>query len=280
VTPPKWPKYVPLQDLKFSRVYCVLKAYLDESYNSATMCVGGWLCHEDVWTSIESAWRQRIDYERRISIKRGEVPISRYHATDCANLKREFKQWSVERQIRLTKRLLQILGDAKDGLIGITIGMSIAELQTAFRGLTPAEAKWAAYKHCMCQCFWHIADSMDEFFPDDRVSVIYDRTFEFNTAAQSAYNDMFEAKHYPNKRYFVTAASGGWEDFTALQPADLIAFEGFKLTKSHKAGHLDLRRSLQKIIGHQIAIKAAYWTAEGLAEASRHGLALSKQRAR
>ena len=36
------------------------------------------------------------------------MPISRYHATDCANLKKEFDKkngWDIKKQINLTKRL-------------------------------------------------------------------------------------------------------------------------------------------------------------------------------
>lgn len=58
-----------LRELKLSGVYCVLTAYLDESYDNGTMCVGGWLCHEDTWKQIEPRWIQRIGYESRMSVK-------------------------------------------------------------------------------------------------------------------------------------------------------------------------------------------------------------------
>ncbi len=63
------PYRVSVKDLKLSRVYCVLKAYLDESYDSSTMCVGGWLCLDDAWKPIEDKWLARIEYERRIAVK-------------------------------------------------------------------------------------------------------------------------------------------------------------------------------------------------------------------
>jgi hypothetical protein len=72
---------VPLRTLKFSKMYCIMRAFLDESYDSHTMAVGGWLAHEDAWTLIETKWSQRIEFERQRSIRRGEVPISRRHAS-------------------------------------------------------------------------------------------------------------------------------------------------------------------------------------------------------
>ncbi|HME33453.1 MAG TPA: hypothetical protein VKG65_11920, partial [Terriglobales bacterium] len=64
----------------------MLTAHLDESYNNRTMALGGWLGDDGTWKDIESAWIQRIDFENRVSAKRGLKPISRYHASDCANL--------------------------------------------------------------------------------------------------------------------------------------------------------------------------------------------------
>ena len=101
----------------------MLKAYLDESYNTRTMCVGGFLAHENVWKKIEPKWEERIAYENRKSVKMGFPPISRYHATDCANLKNEFapkKGWNIPRQIKLTKRWIEIIRQHKPA--GIVMG--------------------------------------------------------------------------------------------------------------------------------------------------------------
>lgn len=120
------PREVLLTDLKLSRVYCVLKAYFDESYDHSTMCVGGWLTLDDEWKRIEEKWLARIEYERRVAIKHGHKPISRYHATDCENLKKEFSKkngWDIPRQIRLTRKLIDIIGNARPH--GIVIGMSL-----------------------------------------------------------------------------------------------------------------------------------------------------------
>src|SRR5262245_59144069 len=90
------------------RVYCLMtwSDYIDESYNNRTFCVGAWLARVKTWGGIENKWKQRIEFENRVSFKHNFPPISRYHATDCANLKREFSEergWTIPRQIRFTK---------------------------------------------------------------------------------------------------------------------------------------------------------------------------------
>ena len=82
---------------------------------------------------------------------------------------------------------------------------------------------------------------------------------------------MYESKKFPYAHYFVSVAPGRWQDFPALQPADLIAFEGFKLTAAHKSGKDDLRKSLQKVIGHGIVVPAGFYKKHGLKELAGTG---------
>src|ERR1035441_8588036 len=180
------PRRVFLRDLKFSRVYCVLKAYLDESYDTSTMCVGGWICDEDSWKRIEGKWLARIEYERRLEIKQGHKPIQRYHATDCANLKREFAPkngWTIERQIGLTKKLIGIVGEADPQPVGIAIGMSLKELKAVRPDFTDQELKWHSYSFCVSECLANIGNIMREQFMHDKVSVVYEDTKELGEAA-------------------------------------------------------------------------------------------------
>jgi hypothetical protein len=246
----------------------VLRAYFDESYDNRTMCVGGWLCTEDAWAAIEPKWLQRIEHERRMSIKGGHEPILRYHATDCANLKRQYKTWTIERQIQLTKKLIGILGGARPLPVGVAVGLSMEELMGARPDLDEKQIKWAAYFLCMCECFHNIGEAMDELFPSERVSVIHDGSSDFDTAALGAYQQMHESRRFPYAHYFFGIAPGKWQDFVALQPADLIAYEGFKLTAARKRGQDDLRKSLQNVLGHRIVVRAGFYREHGLKELS------------
>ncbi len=105
----------------------ILKDYVDESYNNRTFCIGGWMASDHRWSKIETSWRERIDYENRISAKKGFPPISRYHATDCANLKNDFAEdrgWDIPaRQIRLSRRICEIMGERSPVVASIAMGL-------------------------------------------------------------------------------------------------------------------------------------------------------------
>ena len=254
----------------------MLTAYFDESYNDRTLCIGGWLCRDDVWALIEKKWLERLNYERRVSAKRGLPTIRRYHAADCANLKRDFKGWDTPRQIRLTKRIIEILGHCKP--VGFAAGASLAELCDAFPALKSKSAndqKWEAYKLCMQECLAQIGTFMHDDFPHDRVTIIHDRG-EYDSAAKSAFDEIFAATNWPHKSYFVGIMPGGWEDFIALQPADFLAYEGFKLTERHKRGEFDLRRTLQAVVSRETPIRAGLFLGSGLAELASRGMGLTK----
>jgi hypothetical protein len=239
----------------------VLKAYFDESYDRSTMCVGGWLCHEDTWKVIEKNWLARVGHERRIAIKHGHKPIRRYHATDCGNLKREFSKkngWDIPRQIRLTKKLIGIIGTANPQPVGIVIGMSLDELKLVRPDFTAQELKWWAYYFCFRECLDNVGKGMQEWFTHEKVSVVYEGSTDLSSAALKVFQEMKE-NQLPFAHHFKTVAPGFWSDFTALQPADLIAYEGFKLSAAYKRGSVHLRKSLEAVIGHDIQIRAGIY---------------------
>ncbi len=95
--------------------------------------------------------------------------------------------------------------------------------------------------------------------------MIYDREKDLNTAAQSAYE---EARRSPFSKCFLTMAPGDWQNFIALQPADLIAFEGYKLTDSFKLGKRHLRQSL---LGIDNPLAAGYFTEESFRQLKETG---------
>jgi hypothetical protein len=255
------PYHVSLTELKLSRVYCVLKAYFDESYDNSTMCVGGWLCLEDGWKQIEDKWLARIEHERRIAIKHGHEPISRYHATDCGNLKKEFSEengWNIPRQIRFTKKLTDVIGTAKVKPEGFVFGMSINELKLARPDFTDKELKWWAYYFCFRECLDRVGKEMQEWFTHEKVSVIYEGSTDLSSAGLKVFQEMKD-NQLPFAHHFKTVAPGYWADFTALQPADLIAYEGFKLSATYKRGSDHLRKSLEALIGHGVQIRAGIY---------------------
>jgi hypothetical protein len=236
-----------------ARVYT---AYMDESYSDGIlMCVGGWLCRDDVWRRIENQWNRRIEYEQRRSIKRAERPITRYHASALDNFRHEYKiGWGDNRKVLFTKKLIDILGREKRELLnpfGIVSGIEFPHILEAFPGSDEKGSYkfyWAAYRICMIECLITLADTMRRFFAGGQVAVIYDRG-PFSSAAQSAF-DSFKAGNAKNKTDIVTMAPMDWQQCTALQPADMIAYEGRKLIKGGHQTLAQVRRSFKRLIGN------------------------------
>ena len=243
------------------------RAYIDESYNTKTFCVGGLLARESVSDQISSLWAERIAYESRMSVKRGFARISRYHATDCANLKKEFSEkngWNKDRQIKLTKRLCEILGT--DLIIGVVVGGVVADVQRYLSpgGNAPAEF---LYSTCFKMCLLQIAGWMYHYVVDARVKVFYERS-DFNHLAAEAF-DMLKKDPNPVYRSIVSAEPKGWDECVTLQAADFIAYEGFRRLDSSLKGKDQIRKSLQTLIRADNPLIFSCFTDENFADLIR-----------
>jgi hypothetical protein len=240
----------------------MLEAYIDESYNNRTFCVGGWVASTTKWAAIETPWIQRVELERRMSVKKGFPPISRYHASDCSSLRGEFdtsKGWDTARQIRFSKRLLDILAKGKP--IGIVLGGSVDDY---LRHFSSDMKQWreGLYYLCICAVMDQIAQIMSTYFPNDKVTVYYDRGRFSGMASKAFHSIMDDPRNDAISKYFVTMAPMGWEDCALLQPADLIAFEGFKRVDGSLNGNEAIRKSLQAMLGSKIDVAIGRFTDE------------------
>jgi hypothetical protein len=235
--------------------------YLDESYNSATFAVGGFLAPAWRWRRIVSAWKARLDYESRKSAKKGYPPIKRYHATDCSNLKREFdekKGWSRSRQIRLTKRLCEIIEDGMPS--GIVVGGRLGDVRNHF-GPDEKAAKEAIYDLCLRMILVIVAKEIGDRFSDAKVKVTYDQSKDFGRVAKSAYEMLvFDpgAQFLPN--FFIGMEGGDSRTCIPLQPADFLVYEGMKQLDGIRRGNDEIRKSLVAVIGTEIPLFISQFT--------------------
>ncbi|MGO9229117.1 MAG: hypothetical protein ACLQKA_07895 [Bryobacteraceae bacterium] len=224
----------------------VWHAYLDESYNSKTFCVGCFLARAADCDDIARSWSERLAYESRISANRGCSAISRYHASDCASLKREFSEkngWSIARQIRLTKRLSDILGGNRT--TGIVVGGSIEDVQKHC-GPGSDPPKELLYSLCFRMCLLGIVSLMRLRVVDARVRVFYERG-EFAGVAKESF-DLTKDDQRPEYKCLCSADAAGWEECVPLQAADFLAYEGFRRIDGSLKGKNLVRKSLQALI--------------------------------
>jgi hypothetical protein len=242
----------------------VWHAYIDESYNTKTFCVGGFLAPEDIWNGITHDWSERIECERRRSIKKGLQPISRYHATDCAGLKKEFDKkhgWDITRQINLTKRLCEILG--KHLPTGLVVGGGLDDVQL-YLPPDPAQAKILLYSMCFKTCLMHIAALMYDAVYEPKVKIFYERG-EYDYLAEEA----FEMLRQDNRSFFeclVSIEAKGWEDCVPLQCADFMAYQGFQRVGGSLKGDDAIRKSLQALISKELPISIVHFQQENFSD--------------
>jgi len=259
----------------------VLTAYIDESWDDLTMCVGGWLCDQRTWRLIEYRWNREIERENKLSGRLGLQSLSRYHAADLHARRSEYKGWTEDRGVRFTKRLIDILGKPKSQPIGIACGVSFADMLAASPEWDRHHPrhKWelAAYRMCMLSCLRLVLDTMSKEYPDENVTVIHDRG-KFNGAAQSAFDAIKQSRKLSNIDSLLTVTPLSWKDCTALQPADMMVFEGRKLVKNNPGNVESFRRSLQRMIGRGIKLRVWNIPQEGLKETiDKHLKALDEE---
>ncbi len=85
-----------------------MRGYIDESYSPKVFSLSCVLSNLSGWMHVESAWKKCIRAKNESLKKPGRTTISRYHATDCSLRLGEFKGWTTEEQIELTKKLVAI----------------------------------------------------------------------------------------------------------------------------------------------------------------------------
>jgi hypothetical protein len=248
----------------------ILELYIDESYNSHVFCIGGFLAPPRLWNKIGGRVQERIAYENRKSAIKGFPPVSRYHATDCANLKREFDKkngWDIQRQISLTKRLCEVIGEA--GMIGIAVGGHVADVQEHFDPQANTENE-SLYDLCY-RMILIIADSVvQENFPGSTLNVTYDQSKEFGGIAKHGFESLRrEQRQRGLDGPFNELAGADSRNCTPLQCADFWAYEALKRLDGVRRGNETIRKSLQAVMGEKITLRIEQFTSQNFIDMHR-----------
>jgi len=237
----------------------LLKFYADESYNGKAFSFGGWLAEERTWNRIESQWRMRIQYEQR---KHGK--FDRYHASDCANRKRDYDNWTNTEQIQHVRKLLSIITRRHMDIVGICSGINLSALKETFDG--ERDPLVGAYNLAVRRLMILIHRALKKD-AGHRVAIIHDRTQGYDGVIVDAFNTMLNDPSVPHyKKLFTTIAPMGWEDCIPLQPADLIAYEGFKAISGDLNSTARMRKSMEKLVGGGVRVMVRYLGKDSLSE--------------
>ena len=205
----------------------LLKGYIDESYNDEVFTLSCLFASLKTWTGFEMSWNNCLRTTNNRLLKAGRRQITRYHATDCANLKREYADWSVPEQIAFTKSLITVFDRHAINIISYSV------YATAFRNVFPEFAKdWR--RECYgCSLKFLMLEVAEVFYEGEqlargaetlRITLNHDRG-PFDETALSAFHALIEDKTFNGARFFEKIVAKSWEECVPLQAADLLAYE-------------------------------------------------------
>jgi hypothetical protein len=219
----------------------VVRAYVDESADERkryAYAVAGLIGSEEQWLGLELLWE-----DRTADLKNA------FHMNECETFHGEFEGWDVSKKQSLITDLTGIIRDSK--LYGFGSSVDIPTFHSVF----PDEPKDALYflcfRHVICQMsFWGTEAGQ-------RVAFVFDRQQEF---AQRAHR-LFDRLRKSPAKFGASLGSLAFEDrrkFVALQAADLVAYETFKIqhhtehdtARSPRRSLLALRRTGRFFIRH------------------------------
>jgi hypothetical protein len=103
--------------------------YIDESYEGVTVpdtfTLSCSLANGADWAFIETAWRWILAEKNNSPLAEGRKPLSRYHAVDCFNRKREFSDWEKEERDAFVRKLFGVFEMLTTSHITLTINGNV-----------------------------------------------------------------------------------------------------------------------------------------------------------
>jgi hypothetical protein len=239
------------------RYLALYKFFCDESYDSdpkqdplyvydlgsqfvpRSYVVAGFFAADLIWEQIENDW----------NIANSNAGVKRYHAVEVNARSGEFEGWDKDKQISYSIDLLKALKRHGRMLHAVSCGMLPREYEDSIDDLG-REKLGHPYIACFKSCVSLIARAMDsplaEFQDDDKFSVMIDRS-DFQTEAVDIFYKLKD--HAPFGHCLATCTPGDKEEVVSLQPADLIAYETYRLFHDpYKVGsNARMRKAMQEM---------------------------------
>lgn len=230
-------------------MFVVLTGYIDDSGNQdlfTLSCLHGDVGH---WFWFEQDWIKLLETVNEKLRKQGRPEISRYHAADCSSCKGEFSDWTLEEQIDLTQRIVEIFRKHAFHIVSYTV--NLRELVEIIPEIKP-NPRGFAYVVLLQLLMLEIGDFTLKSHPGTIISLIHDRS-DYDAALLDAFNQMLEDPYFQYRDRFTTIAPMSWERCVPLQAADLFAYENFK-EGERQGTERKMRKSFKLLLALQGAI--------------------------
>lgn len=206
----------------------VFRGYIDESYNAHVFTLSCLISTGKIWSEFSRAWKLTLDSVNRKLKAKGRTTVSRYHAADCSNLKREFADWTTDEQRALFADILKVF--KRHQVDTVALSVNLQDMDTYFpEARKYAQPDFRTFLYGMTTRFLlgRIADRFCIRYPNPKIALVHDRN-GYDSVMLEAFNQQIADPAFEHKDCFTSFAAAGWETCIPLQPADLVAYENFK----------------------------------------------------
>ena len=210
----------------------VLRGMIDDSGNADDLFSLSCLVSDGPnWFWMESDWQEHLERKKARLIAEGRHVFERYHASDCANLRGDFRReygWSRAEEHEFSGPLHDLL--RKYATFGYSLMVNLRDLEKEIPEVSPNPEGFAYVILLQLLMLRICGDALRKIYPDAIMSLIHDRS-RYGPAMQEAFHQMLGDVNFKCRERFTTIAPMGWEQCVALQPADVFAYESFKETE-------------------------------------------------
>lgn len=219
----------------------MLKAYFDESgthQDSKVLAFGGYISTVKKWRSFEKQWQKMLDTE--------QIPMM--HSTDLESRHGAFKNWSIERKVRVQKQAISII--RRNVLQGFSSSVILDDYQTIVAG-KPHIKFTSPYTFAMTATL-HL---VKKWVKDNNIKIPIHYVFESGAGYAGEITDVMKQTKNIGWDFYRMKSANSWSfadkiDFIPLQSADILAYEAYKQMLNFKVGETrrDLRKSAESLL--------------------------------
>jgi hypothetical protein len=227
--------------------------HCDESYDSqfndpTVFVVGGAVADDTIWRRVEDGF----------SAANLSAGVTEYHAADVNAFGGEFEKWKgtpegKDCQIAYGKQLIKTMQDQGRRLHVVSVGMLKKEYE---RIIDESGRRKFGHPYIVCfkECIALLAEEMERHWePEHRFSVIFDRDRENKALQQEAtevFYQMKDGEGWPPRHRLGTCTPGDSNEIIALQSADLVAYETFRLIHDKHFTGGKVRKAFDSLFPH------------------------------
>jgi hypothetical protein len=230
-------------------LYTVMNGYIDESGNEDIFCLSCLIGKGSNWGFFQGDWDDVIAKKNKSLKAQGRQLISRYHAADCSSRVGEFKGWTTDEQIELTKELLKVFEKPSNSLTVVAFTLDLRELVELIPETAPDPTgfAYALLIRCLMGEIGDLLVKANGAAAAFKIPLIHERCL-YDAVLLRSFNNMNADSGFKYPKLFPSLVPMGWEDCPPLQATDLLAYENFKEHERRLKGKPARRRTLDELL--------------------------------